>query len=215
MLRRGQRRLSRMNAWYAVVVAGLALQGTPVPAPLPVTVYPVLGHGRDSLPAVRLTRAIAHAFRADSTFVLVQPRPTPGSRMREPRYGVVTGLRTTGRGRLRLAVRVVDVPGVYLVARDSVTGSLAEIERTLPVVVARAARRLTMLQWAAFSSGPPPSWLIPTDALELYARALEAADRGDTTTAVASLHTALSLHPSYHEACEALRRLGEDRRCQP
>jgi hypothetical protein len=72
-----------------------------------------------------------------------------------------------------------------------------------------------MLQWAAFSSGPPPSWLIPTDALELYARALDAADRGDTTTAIASLHTALRLHPSYREACEALRRLGEDRRCHP
>jgi hypothetical protein len=198
-----------------VVVVGLALQGTPGRAPLPVTIYPVLGHGPDSIPAVRLTRAVTQAFHVDSTFVLVLPRPPRGSRMPQPRYGVVTELRTVSSGRLRLGVRIVDVPGVYLVARDSLTGSLAEIERALPAVVGHAARRLATLQWPVFSSGPPPSWLIPTDALQQYARALDAADQGDTTRAVAALRSALSVYPGYREACEALRRFGADPRCHP
>lgn len=199
---------------HGLALLALALQGGPAP-PLPVTVYPVLGHGPDSLAAVPLTRAVARAFGADSTFVLVRPRPAPGSRMPQPRYGVVAELRPAPGHRLRLTVRIVDVPGVYLVARDSLTGSLAEIGRGLPAVVGRTARRLATLQWPAFSSGPPPSWLIPTDALQAYARALDAADLGDTTTAVASLRSALQIYPRYREACEALRRFGADPSCQP
>jgi hypothetical protein len=195
-----------------LALLALALQGGPAP-PLPVTIYPVLGRGRDSLAAARLTRVVAGAFRGDSTFVLVLPRPPRGSRMAQPRYGVVTELHTAAPGRLRLAVRIVDVPGVYLVARDSLTGSATEIERALPALARRAARRLAMLQWPVFSSGPPPSWLIPTDALRLYARALAAADRGDTTAAIASLRSALNLSPRYREACDALRRFGGELSC--
>ena len=103
--------------------------------------------------------------------------------------------------------------GDYLVARDSLAGSAAEIERAVPALTRRAARRLEMLQWPVFSNGPPPSWLIPTDALELYAKALAAADLGDTTTAIASLRTALKLFSRYREACDALRRLGVDPSC--
>ena len=204
--------------WLHSLLPGLALlasapQGAPAPAPLPVAVYPVLGRGRDSLAAARLTQVVARAFAADTAFELVPPRPPRGSRTPEPRYGVVTTLRAIRRGRQRLAVRIVDVPGVYLVARDSLTGSAPEIERALPALVRRAARRLAMLQWPVFASGPPPSWLIPPGALELYAEALDAADRGDTASAIRSLQSALHLYSRYREACEALRRLGADPSC--
>ena len=197
----------------ALALLALAPQGGPAPAPRPVAVDPGLGRGRDSLAAARLTRVVARAFGADTALELVPPRPPRGSRTQEPRYGVVTNLRTTRPGRLQLAVRIVDVPGVYLVARDSLAGSAAEIERAVPALTRRAARRLEMLQWPVFSNGPPPSWLIPTDALELYAKALAAADLGDTTTAIASLRTALKLFSRYREACDALRRLGVDPSC--
>ncbi len=197
-----------------LALAVLALQ-TPAPARLPVTVYPVLGHGPDSVAATRLTGAVAGAFGADTGLVLVPPRPARGSRLPAPRYGVVTELRTTRPGRLRLAVRIVDVPRVYLVARDSVTGSLAEVERALPALAGRTARRLATLQGPVFSGGPPPSWLIPTDALQQYARAFEAARRGDTTAAIASLRSALGFYPRYREACEALRRFRKDPGCRP
>ena len=198
-----------------VALLALALQGAPAPVPLPVTVYPVLGHGRDSLAAVRLTRAVATAFRADSAFVVVPPRRVRGSRVPQPRYGVVAELRAFPAGRLRLAVRIVDIPGVYLVARDSLGGSAAAIERGLPALAHRTALRLDMLQWPVFSSGPPPSWTIPTDALRLYAHGLEAADRGDTSAAIASLQGALQRYPHYREACHALRRFGADAPCPP
>jgi hypothetical protein len=201
------------HSFGPAVLLALALQGTPAPSTIPVAVYPVLGHGRDSVTAERVTASVVSAFRGESVLVLVSARPVRGSGMPVPKYGVVAELSRADGGSFTLSVRIVDILGVYLVARDSLSGPIADVERRLPALAGRVSDRLTTLQWPVFRAGPPPSWLVPTEALRSYAWALEAADRGDTAGAVRSLREALHILPNYREACNALRRFGEDPRC--
>jgi hypothetical protein len=108
---------------------------------------------------------------------------------------------------------VVDVRAVYLVAVASVTGPPDSLQRALPTLADQLGERLRALHAIRRPDRPPPHWQVPTEALQVYARALLHLSRGDTATAKTLLRQVLKLAPRYTDACDALKRVAAQASC--